>query len=210
MEKSKPRRSLWILVIFLLLTFFLCLCLYRWNASRPGNRDAALTARPEIVLAFLPSADADAATVNVMSAAALTLFDEFQAAENQVSVLYWKSGTPPKGPSCAVNTVSTEKDLQAALSRAESGGTLSTALRFAKTLSEESGNLDRKVVLLTDRAPLDGDQSDEGPIVRIPRRTSTPTRPIGRRRNCLFGTRCPPWPFYRNSPDRNLTLHAAF
>lgn len=163
MEKSKPRRSLWILVIFLLLTFFLCLCLYRWNASRPGNRDAALTARPEIVLAFLPSADADAATVNVMSAAALTLFDEFQAAENQVSVLYWKSGTPPKGPSCAVNTVSTEKDLQAALSRAESGGTLSTALRFAKTLSEESGNLDRKVVLLTDRAPLDGDQSDQGP-----------------------------------------------
>ena len=163
MEKSKRRRSLWILVIFLLLTFFLCLWLYRWNASRPVNRDVTPAARPEIVLAFLPSVDADAATVNVMSAAALTLFDEFQAAENQVSVLYWQSGTPPKGPSCAVNAVSTENDLQAALSRAECGGTLSTAFQFAKTLSEESGKLNRKVVLLTDRAPLDGDQSDDGP-----------------------------------------------
>ncbi|MBR4211410.1 MAG: S-layer homology domain-containing protein [Oscillibacter sp.] len=163
MKKTENKRYLWILAVFLLLLFLLCFWLYRRNASRPGERDAVPATRAEVVLAFLPSASADDSTVNVMSAAARQLFDEFQAAESRVSVLYWRSGVPPEGPSCTVSAVSSESDLQTALGRSERGGTLSTAFQYAKGLPDEGASLTRKVVLLTDRAPLDGEQSEEGP-----------------------------------------------
>ncbi|MBQ9617201.1 MAG: hypothetical protein IJR48_02455, partial [Oscillibacter sp.] len=163
MKKTKTKRYLWILAVFLLLLFLLCFWLYRRNASRPGERDVVPATRAEVVLAFLPSASADDSTVNVMSAAARQLFGEFQAAESKVSVLYWRSGVPPEGLSCTVSAVSSESDLQTALSSAECGGSLSTAFQYAKGLSGEGESLSRKVVLLTDRAPLDGEQAEEGP-----------------------------------------------
>ena len=163
MKKTETKRYLWILAVFLLLLFLLCFWLYRRNASRPGERDVVPATRAEVVLAFLPSASADDSTVNVMSAAARQLFDEFRAAESQVSVLYWRLGVPPEGPSCTVSAVSSESDLQTALGRAERGGTLSTAFHYAKGITEEGTTSNRKVVLLTDRAPLDGEQAEEGP-----------------------------------------------
>lgn len=163
METTKTRRSLWILAVFLLLLFCLCLWLYRRSPAKPSGPEPA---RAEAVLAFLPSVSAGDATVRVMNAAAQRLFDEFQAEESKVSVLYWRAGIPPEGPSCAVEAVATADALRQTLDRAQRGGTLSTAFQFARTLSETDGGLYRRVVLLTDRAPADGEQSEEGPYDR--------------------------------------------
>ena len=158
----KKRRSLLVLAVFILLAFLLCLWLYRRNPPATDGGETAQALRQETALIFFPSADADDATVNVMRAAATRLFEDLQAAESQVSVISWRAGVPPKGPSCATSAVASTSELAEALEAAQIGGSLSAAFRFAQELSETSANPYRRAILLTDRAPADGEQSDEG------------------------------------------------
>ena len=159
----KKRRSLIILAVFILLLLLFGAWLYARKPATTDNGETAPTVTRETALLFLPSADADDATLNVMKAAAVQLFEDAQAAESQVSLLYWQSGTPPKGPSGAVSAVSDADAVPKALEQARTGGALTTALQFAASLSEASGNPYRTVMLFTDRTPVDGEQSDEGP-----------------------------------------------
>ena len=159
----KKRRSLIILAIFILLLLLLGLWLSSRKPSQTDGGGTAAVMKQETTLAFLPSVDADEATLNVMKAAAAQLFEDLQAADSQVNLLYWQSGTPPKGASCAVSALSGADELRAALEQARTGGNLTTAFQFATDLSEASGNPYRTLMLLTDRAPADGAESDEGP-----------------------------------------------
>ena len=175
MNKSTPahRRPLVILIIFLIIVFFLCLCLYYRNPMRPSVRGNAVTtnatAKREVTIAFFPSAAAPESALNVMKAAAAQIASNVWASsatesgpDAAVTALYWKSGTPPDGPACAVSEVSAPDALEKALESARTGGNLTTAFRFARTLSEKSGNPDRTLILLTDRAPMDGEELEEG------------------------------------------------
>ena len=172
MNKSTPahRRALTILIIFLIVVFFLCLWLYYRAAKRPNAAAVnAPSAKREVTIAFFPSADASESTLNVMQAAAAQIASNVWASaatesgtDAAVTALYWQSGTPPEGPACAVSEVSAPDALQKALENARTGGNLTTAFRFAKTLSEKSGNPDRTLILLTDRAPAEGEESEEG------------------------------------------------
>ena len=161
----KKRRSL--LIVSIAVAVLLALSLDVWFALRKppqaDNGETPSVAAQETALAFLPSADADDATLNVMKAAATRIFEDLQAAESQVSLLYWQSGTPPQGPSCAVADIAGTDELRDALDKARPGGNLTTALQYAATLSETSSAPNRTVMLLADRAPVDGEQSDEGP-----------------------------------------------
>ncbi|MBR3569306.1 MAG: S-layer homology domain-containing protein [Oscillibacter sp.] len=155
------KRPLVILAIFVLLLLVLCLWLYFRKPAEAGG-ETAPTLKAETILAFLPSADADETTVSMMKAAAAQILEDAQAAESQVSALAWRDGVPPRGPSFELSAVSTPAELESALSSARAGGNLTAAFRQAKTLSEQSASPYRKVVLLTDRAPMDGEEEEEG------------------------------------------------
>ena len=164
MEKTqtKSRRSLWILVLFILAAFALCLWLYLRAPTKSVTLPAAATR--EIILTFAPSQDADENALNVMKAAAVRICDDAQAIpDTRVTLLSWKAGVPPGGPSYNSLALSDSDALKDALERAQIGGSLSLALQAAKALSDADDNPDRTVILLTDRAPADGEELDEGP-----------------------------------------------
>ena len=147
--RKKKRVLLLALLVFLVL---LLLWLFLRKPSKPASADASgLTERRDVLLAWVPSPEADAESLDVLRSAASQLYGDITgaSAENRMALL------TPSGSTWQTVSLPDADTLSAALlSEAGAGtGALDAALRSAKDWNGVREGAEGSVILLTDRAP---------------------------------------------------------
>ena len=220
-QTRKKKRILLILLLIALLVLGVCLWLYFRNTSSPGGGTAENAGRRDVIVALVPSGDADESTLELMKDAASQLYTDVTAAGKRMTLLYYSGASSTSADAYQTAAVSAPDVLADELEQIRPGGGLGPALRSAKddlTGDAETGD---SVILLTDRLSADG-ESTEGTkntqrlrttdpmtrwTVRCMPRPTPPHRPPP---NSRCATRCPLSVLWGDCPGVIWPLHAAF